>query len=254
MGPMVLRPSPRRCSAQVLLLALAAALACDGATGPTAEAPEPAARVVRTAFGLPGPWWRAGASNEQFEADVRGCREVSTRARREAAGSDPAGVAARPPPLRTRPRPPPRAIEYSAGRRVHPGEVRLCFRPRRPWQEAKAAGAISSGENMKDSEKKTAMDRREFMMAGATAAAVLPGVLLAAKPARAEEALVTAMPENAPMVAALQYVSVSTEEGKNCGNCQLYTAGEGKKGKCQLFMTGLVEEAGYCASWAQKVS
>ena len=98
------------------------------------------------------------------------------------------------------------------------------------------------------------MDRRAFLMAGATAAAVLPGALLAARPARAEEALVTDMPEQAPMVQALQYVNESTMDGKNCANCQLYTAGEGGKGKCQLFPTGLVMGTGYCASWAQKVS
>ena len=118
--------------------------------------------------------------------------------------------------------------------------------------EPGSAEHISSGENMKDS--KTSMDRREFLAAGVTSAALLPGLLLSAKTARAAEALVTDMPENAPMVAALQYVAVSVKEGQNCGNCQLFTAGEGGTGKCQLFPTGLVAEGGNCASWAQKVS
>lgn len=132
---------------------------------------------------------------------------------------------------------------------MQPGYVsRLARRP----GGTDAATHISSGENMKDS--KTSMDRRDFLAAGLTTAALLPVTLLGAKTARAAEALVTDMPENAPMVAALQYVAVSTEEGKNCGNCQLYTAGEGGTGKCQLFPTGLVAEAGNCASWAQKVS
>ena len=118
--------------------------------------------------------------------------------------------------------------------------------------EGMAAGAISSGENMKDT--KTVMDRREFLVAGAAAAAVLPGALLAAKPARADGHLVTDIAANAPMVAALQYVNESTIADKNCANCQLYTAGDGDNGKCQLFPNGLVKASGYCASWAPKVS
>ena len=105
---------------------------------------------------------------------------------------------------------------------------------------------------MKDS--KTSIDRRGFLAAGLTTAALLPGALLSAKTATAAEALVTDMPENAPMVAALQYVAVSAKDGQNCANCQLYTAGEGGTGKCQLFPTGLVADGGHCASWAQKVT
>ena len=118
--------------------------------------------------------------------------------------------------------------------------------------EPGSAEHISSGENMKES--KTSMDRREFLAAGLTAATLLPGALLTAKTARAGEALVTELPDNAPMVAALQYVNDSPKDDQNCGNCQLYTAGEAGTGKCQLFPTGLVAEAGNCASWAQKVS
>ena len=104
-------------------------------------------------------------------------------------------------------------------------------------------------------ESKTAMDRREFLAAGVTAAAVVPAVLLSARTARAEgEQLVTEMEANAPMVTALQYVNESTTEGQNCVGCQLYTPGEGGKGKCQLFPTGLVTDNGWCASFAPKVS
>lgn len=118
--------------------------------------------------------------------------------------------------------------------------------------EPGSAEHISSGENMKES--KTSMDRREFLAAGLTAATLLPGALLTAKTARAGEALITDIPENAPMVAALQYVNESAKEGQNCGNCQLYTAGEAGTGKCQLFPTGTVKEAGWCASWVKKIS
>ncbi len=104
-------------------------------------------------------------------------------------------------------------------------------------------------------ESKNTMDRREFLAAGITAAAVVPGVLMTARPARAEgEQLVTEMEANAPMVAALQYVNESTKEGQNCEGCQLYVAGEGGVGKCQLFPTGVVKATGWCASYAPKVS
>lgn len=66
--------------------------------------------------------------------------------------------------------------------------------------------------------------------------------------------LVTDLAAAAPMVAALQYVNVSAKPDQNCANCQLYTAGEGGVGKCQLFPQGSVKEGGWCASWAQKVT
>ena len=97
------------------------------------------------------------------------------------------------------------------------------------------------------------MHRREFMAAGLTTAALLPGALLTAKPARAEE-LITDIESNAAMVTGLQYVSESVKADQNCGNCQLYTAGEGNVGKCQLFAQGTVVKEGWCMSWAAKVS
>ena len=103
---------------------------------------------------------------------------------------------------------------------------------------------------------KGSMDRREFLKAGLTSAVLLPmaGAVLAAKPARAEGHLVTDVEANAPMVSALQYVPKSEKADQNCGNCQLYTATAEGMGKCQLFQEGLVAEAGWCMSWAQKVS
>lgn len=103
---------------------------------------------------------------------------------------------------------------------------------------------------------KGSMDRREFLKAGLTSAMLLPmaGAVLAAKSARAEGELVTEIEANAPMVAALQYVTQSEKADQKCGNCQLFTAGSDGKGKCQLFQQGLVTEAGWCMSWAQKVS
>jgi len=105
---------------------------------------------------------------------------------------------------------------------------------------------------MKD-DSRTSMDRREFVTAGLTTAVLLPGALFAAKPARAEE-LVSDIAANAPMVTALQYVPKSVKPDQTCGNCQLYTAGEGDTGKCQLFINGIVPKGGWCMSWAAKVS
>jgi hypothetical protein len=66
--------------------------------------------------------------------------------------------------------------------------------------------------------------------------------------------LVTDLAASAPLVAALQYTNVSQKADQNCAGCQLFTAGGGGLGKCQLFAQGAVTEAGWCASWAAKVS
>lgn len=102
-------------------------------------------------------------------------------------------------------------------------------------------------------DSRTSMHRREFMAAGLTTAALLPGALLTPKPAGAAE-LVTDIDANAAMVAGLQYVNKSVKADQTCGNCQLYTAGEADTGKCQLFVQGVVTEAGWCASWIKKVT
>ncbi len=75
----------------------------------------------------------------------------------------------------------------------------------------------------------------------------------AAPAAGADEGkLVTEIPENAQLVAQLQYVGQSQKQGQNCANCLFYTAEGGGQGKCQLFARGLVAENGWCASWTQK--
>ena len=77
----------------------------------------------------------------------------------------------------------------------------------------------------------------------------------AAEPAAegGEDRLITEFPSNAVLVTTLKYVDDSPEAERNCGNCQLYTAGEGGRGKCALFQRGVVAEAGWCQSWAKKV-
>lgn len=98
------------------------------------------------------------------------------------------------------------------------------------------------------------LSRREFIQAGAAAAVALPAAaLLGTRAARAEEKLVTDMPDQAYMVQALQYVNVSDRPGESCANCQFYTPGEDATGKCTLIPVGLVTEGGSCASYVTKV-
>jgi hypothetical protein len=100
------------------------------------------------------------------------------------------------------------------------------------------------------------MDRRGFLKAGLTSAALLPvaGTIFAARIARAEDELVTQIEANQVMVTALQYVETSAKPDQNCANCQLYTPGADGKGKCQLFQLGVVPDGGWCMSWTKKVS
>lgn len=71
--------------------------------------------------------------------------------------------------------------------------------------------------------------------------------------ARAEGGkLVTDIDMNAPLLEQLQYVNASERPGEQCGNCVLYTAGEGGLGKCAVLPEGHVKESGWCLSWAKK--
>ncbi len=100
------------------------------------------------------------------------------------------------------------------------------------------------------------LDRREFLKVSLTAAVALPvaGAVFGARTARAEDKMVTEVEAMKPTVQALQYVDASDKPDQNCANCQFYTAGDGGKGKCQLFMEGLVTEGGWCMSWTKKVT
>jgi len=44
----------------------------------------PPTPLAFTAHGLPGPWWRVGASPRDFQGDSRACRSQSSRARERA--------------------------------------------------------------------------------------------------------------------------------------------------------------------------
>lgn len=76
-------------------LAVCAALAC-GADGEPAPAPDPdSTPIAFTAHGLPGPWWRPGASGQEFRAESRACRQRSAEARRRNGARDPMDAAYR---------------------------------------------------------------------------------------------------------------------------------------------------------------
>lgn len=60
-------------------------------------------------------------------------------------------------------------------------------------------------------------------------------------------------PEQTTQREALGYVEASTESGKNCANCNFYSAaGEGECGGCTLLPDQGVNPEGYCNSWAEK--
>ncbi len=103
-----------------------------------------------------------------------------------------------------------------------------------------------------------AMNRRDFIKTGLTAAAVLPiaGALLRPLAARADDTkLITELPDQAAMVTALQYVDVSEKADQDCKGCQFFTPqGDGARGKCQLVPVGLVTSTGWCASFVKKAT
>ncbi len=95
--------------------------------------------------------------------------------------------------------------------------------------------------------------RREFGKLGLGLAASVGGLALGGRAARADDTkLVTEIPENAAIVAGLQYVNESADPDKVCSGCVLFTAGENDRGKCTLFPQGVVAAKGHCISWAAK--
>lgn len=106
------------------------------------------------------------------------------------------------------------------------------------------------------------LSRRHFTKLGlGAAAAVFGGSVLSGTAAAGhhEEGegdgaspLVTDVPDNASLLAAVQYVAVSEIDGKNCANCQLLLQRDGDVGRCGLFQKGKVPVAAYCTSWIKK--
>ncbi len=81
-------------SVSALLLVLFAS-ACAGEHGEAAAQSAPPPVTAFNAFGMPGPWWRAGASAEEFDLDLRTCRSESSAARARPGEADPLDAAYR---------------------------------------------------------------------------------------------------------------------------------------------------------------
>jgi len=98
------------------------------------------------------------------------------------------------------------------------------------------------------------LTRRELGKLGLGAAVAAGGLLLGARRARAQDdKLVTEIEANAPIVSQLQYVNESPFPDKHCSNCVLYQgAPDSDRGKCPLFVQGVVAAQGHCMSWAPK--
>ena len=98
--------------------------------------------------------------------------------------------------------------------------------------------------------------RREFAKVAVVAAAAVGGGLGAAvaptRSAAEEDALVTEIPANAPVIASLGYVNESPKPDQVCANCVLYTGPAEGRGKCAVFQQGVVPAKGWCLSWAPK--
>jgi len=93
------RPTDRRFASPQRLRRAAAGLAllwlgCGAGDGSRAveAGPPPGTRLVFQRDGVPGPWWRDGATQEMFDAEHRICLARSREAR---AGADPADAAYR---------------------------------------------------------------------------------------------------------------------------------------------------------------
>lgn len=110
----------------------------------------------------------------------------------------------------------------------------------------------------RESSDRKGMTRRDFGRYGlglALAAAAAGGATLGARRAFAQdEPYVTDVPENAPMVQALKYVSKSETPDQKCANCALFLGGTAPKGKCGLFQKGVVSAEGHCTSWSKKTA
>lgn len=119
--------------------------------------------------------------------------------------------------------------------------------------DLQATDLQSSGERTSGSVAASGWTRREVGKLGLGLAAVVGGLALGGRRARADDTkLVTEIPENAAIVTGLQYVNESPYPDKRCAGCVLFTAGENGRGKCTLFPNGVVSATGHCMSWAAR--
>lgn len=99
---------------------------------------------------------------------------------------------------------------------------------------------------------KSSPSRRDFLRkAGAGTAFVAMGGVLAPRISTAAGELPKVDP-NDPAAKALEYTHESTQEGKHCGNCQLWQGGDKAWGGCLIFPGKEVSAKGWCKSWVLK--
>ncbi|MFK7997206.1 MAG: high-potential iron-sulfur protein [Granulosicoccus sp.] len=96
----------------------------------------------------------------------------------------------------------------------------------------------------------TDIKRRKFVTLLGAGATVIPvSALVASLPSHAAEPV---NPDSA-QAKALQYLSESENPEQNCGNCTLYSGGDGEAmGPCPLFPGAAVMSAGWCSAWVPK--
>ena len=86
------------CHVLAALLAAVLPLACgapaEGRVGVDA-APPPGADLLFVRDGVPGPWWRRGATLDMFEDELELCLRRSNEARSQSGNGDPADAAYR---------------------------------------------------------------------------------------------------------------------------------------------------------------
>jgi len=93
-----------------------------------------------------------------------------------------------------------------------------------------------------------ANNRRHFLKQ-TSVVALIPATALISSRVSAEDAMVD--PESA-VAEGLKYIEMSEVDAQNCGNCALYSNGDGEKGNCPLFQGVKVGEKAWCSAWAAK--
>lgn len=97
----------------------------------------------------------------------------------------------------------------------------------------------------------TDVSRRKLLsMMGAGAVAIPAAAVIGTLPSRAE-AQDEFVDESSPQAVALQYKSVTEEEGKHCLSCTLYQ-GDDVGGACPLFAGAKVSANAWCSAYTPK--
>ncbi len=107
--------------------------------------------------------------------------------------------------------------------------------------------------------KKQISSRRKFLKLGATSIVAAPFANIVVNGV-AQASDLPQLEESDPVAMGLKYKHDATESERTddtatCANCQLYTDADAAEwGPCAIFAGKSVAAAGWCASWAQRVS